>query len=731
MERLAPGYDTEGVGPSLNKVVSSPSQNNATAKEQPRGPHSYFRKYLPGAMLLRTKLVLALTVVGAILVAISGAFTFYDFESDLAQRCLTRAEMASSMVKRALAGKSPRDNMISVLDALTGAPGIDLIALEDTEGRVIAASDPQWLDKSLAENLDGYKPVDITSHKHMSLLSGSLRSPALYSEQITDANDRFVGHVLVQINVADEAAALRAAAWNLIVWMVVGVIVSILIVSLILHRVVVAPIESLWRFAGNNAKGHRTSEAKDEIASIAEVLALSFEATATREIQLADLARHDGLTGLGNRSYFKSRLSQSIQYAEAHDEMLAVMILNLHKFKAVNDTLGHDSGDIVLQRTAEILHNCSLGNGFVARLGGDEFAIVINDVAGADEALEAANRLIRAVGAPLRVGPHEISLNSCMGVTLFPQDGRDKDMLLKNADLALSRAKHEGAGACTLYRHELHLRSIERNTIERDLRQAMINKELELYYQPKLNIVDGTVTGAEALIRWRHPERGYISPTVFIPVAENCGLIADLTRWVLDEACRQNREWQIKGLPKISVAVNVSAVDLRRPDLTDAIANLLVHRGLSPQYLEIEVTESMVMRDVDVVIGTLRRLRGLGIGISIDDFGTGYSSLAYLKRFPVKRLKIDQSFVSDITDKRGGQVIPKVIIDLAHALGVYVVAEGVETAYQLDVLRELGCDEAQGFLLGRPMMANEFEMFLQHSRTKQPTLEDKSRESAA
>ena len=259
-------------------------------------------------------------------------------------------------------------------------------------------------------------------------------------------------------------------------------------------------------------------------------------------------------------------------------------------------------------------------------------------------------------------------------MTLFPQDGRDAEVLMKNADLALSRAKQEGAGACVLYRHELHLRAIERNQIERDLRAAVARQELKLYYQPKVDVATGQITGAEALIRWPHEERGFIPPSVFIPVAERSGLVVDLTRWVLDEACRQNRQWQDDGLPRITVAVNVSAIDLRRADLTDTIANTLIARGLSPQYLELEVTESMVMEDVDTVIGTLRRLRSLGIGIGIDDFGTGYSSLAYLKRFPVKRLKIDRSFVNDIADGREGHIIPKVIIDLAHALGVSVVA---------------------------------------------------------
>jgi EAL domain-containing protein (putative c-di-GMP-specific phosphodiesterase class I) len=323
-----------------------------------------------------------------------------------------------------------------------------------------------------------------------------------------------------------------------------------------------------------------------------------------------------------------------------------------------------------------------------------------------------ANRFIRAVGAPFRIGVHELHQTACVGLTLYPQDARDPDVLLKNADLALSRAKLEGSGACVLYRHELHLRAMERNSIERDLRTALAQKQFVLFYQPKVDIHTGRVAGAEALIRWQHPERGLVPPDLFIPVAERCGFIAEVTKWVLDEACRQNRAWQDLGLPKVGVAINVSAVDLRRADLTDMVANTLVRHALSPQYLELEVTESMVMRDVDVVIGTLRRLRSLGVGIGIDDFGTGYSSLAYLKRFPVKRLKIDRSFVRDIADTREGKVIPKVIIDLAHSLSVNVLAEGVEDAEQLAILRSLGCDEAQGYFLGKPMPAEEFEAFL-------------------
>ncbi len=448
---------------------------------------------------------------------------------------------------------------------------------------------------------------------------------------------------------------------------------------------------------------------------MARALTEFFQARHAGEVRLATLAATDGLTGLGNRTHFKRCLGEQLVAGERHGSMVGVMILNLDNFKDVNDTLGHDAGDLVLQRTAEILRGCARDGDTVARIGGDEFGIIMPGVKSADDALQLASRLVRAVGAPFRLGAQELQQASCVGLTLFPQDGRDADVLVKNADLALSRAKQEGSGACVLYRHELHLRAIERNTIERDLRVALAKDQLTLFYQPKVDIATGRVIGAEALIRWRHEDRGFIPPSVFIPVAERSGLVVPLTKWVLDEACRQNREWQDQGLLKIGVAVNVSAIDLRRTDLTDTIANTLIRRGLSPQYLELEVTESMVMQDVDVVIGTLRRLRSLGVGIGIDDFGTGYSSLAYLKRFPVKRLKIDRSFVQDVADLRDGHVIPKVIIDLAHALGVRVVAEGVETADQYDMLQQLGCDEVQGFLR-RPSDCRmaEFEVFLRN-----------------
>ena len=665
---------------------------------------------------LRAKVVSLLTLIGAVLVALAGIYTIYDFRTSLDLQAWSRAAGVGDAIIYAARNAETLTDLEPVIDAVAGAPGLKGAAVTGPDGLVAISSLPSWKGKALNIDVPLKKnvPVAIAQQKR---LGGYGRYPGDYAFAIDFPRMGESATVLIRVDV-DQLASLNIAdAWNLMMWLVITAILAILSISLLLHRIVVAPIEALRRFAESGGKGKAEAAGPDdEIGAVARVLSASFRARSEGEAQLITLAATDGLTGLGNRSHFKSRLMQDIAACEREEgRNVGVMILNLDNFKDVNDTLGHDAGDRLLQRTAEILRGCAREGDTVARIGGDEFGVIMPDIKNADDALQLAGRLVRAVGAPFRLGAQELQQAACVGLTLYPQDGRDADVLIKNADLALSRAKQEGAGACVLYRHELHLRAIERNTIERDLRTALAKNQLMLFYQPKVDIATGRVVGAEALIRWRHEERGFVPPSLFIPVAERSGLVVPLTKWVLDEACRQNREWQDQGLPKIGVAVNVSAIDLRRTDLTDTIANTLIRHGLSPKYLELEVTESMVMQDVDVVIGTLRRLRSLGIGIGIDDFGTGYSSLAYLKRFPVKRLKIDRSFVHDVADRRDGDVIPKVIIDLAHALGVKVVAEGVETADQYERLQALGCDEVQGYFAGRPMPAAEFEVFLRNS----------------
>lgn len=662
---------------------------------------------------VRIKLLALLCAVGTVITLLSGVFVFRTYENQIDARVYERMSNFTEILGRAAADGKSGDEIESLVRAFRTLPAISVVAIADSTGDIFATTDPDFRHKPLSSL--GWADINarlVASGGKLVRAAGDDLGNAEFARRTVVGSGE--GTIYVRLNLMPMLETVRAAAWGLVVWLIAVVIVATLMVSLVLQRILVGPIEALRDFAEQGGTGplRFAKGSRDEIARIAERLVEAFNATSSNEERLADLAHTDGLTGLGNRSYFKARLAREIARATEGNQFLGVMVLNLDSFKLINDSLGHDVGDIILQRTADILRGCQRPGDTIARLGADEFGVILTGLSAHADTTDTAARFIRAVGAPFRAGGHELHQSACVGLTIYPQDGRDADVLLKNADLALSRAKQDGAGACILYRHELHLRAMERNSIERDLRAALAQKQFVLYYQPKVDILTGRIKGAEALIRWLHPERGLVPPDLFIPVAEQCGIISDVTRWVLDEACRQNRLWQDQGLHHIDVAVNVSAVDLRRADLTDMVANTLVARGLSPQYLELEVTESMVMRDVDVVIGTLRRLRSLGVGIGIDDFGTGYSSLAYLKRFPVKRLKIDRSFICDIADGRSGSVIPKVIIDLAHALGVEVLAEGVEDMAQLQILRQLGCDEAQGYFLGRPMPANEFGEFL-------------------
>lgn len=701
-------------------AMAVPPEGVVAADARPRSPlHARLQAMLPGPALrftsIRTKIVLLMTLVGAVLVMLCGAFVLYDFNRELSRASSARAAGAADALAFAAGQAKSADDIAPVIGAIAGTRSLRAAGLALPDGRIIISSQEDWIGKTIdvEEAHDAARPVHISTQEELGGY-GQYPGDYVWTLPLPDAGTSLI--VLARVDVDRLASLIVIDAWHMMLWLVIAVVLAVLSVSLLLYRVIVTPIETLRDYAAADGAGDmHITQPHDEIGTIVNALRLSFHARSDGEARLEALAATDGLTGIGNRTFFKKRLAEEISKSERHGHMVGVMVLNLDDFKNVNDTLGPDAGDRVLQRTADILKCCAREGDIVARMGGDEFGIIMPGIKTADDAMQLASRLVRAVGAPFRLGSTELQQASCVGITLFPQDGRDDDVLLRTADLALSRAKQEGAGACVLYRHELHLRAIERNMIERDLRAALANNQLSLFYQPKVDIATGRVIGMEALIRWRHEERGYIPPSVFIPVAERCGLIVPLTKWVLDEACRQNRDWQDRDLNRIGVAVNVSALDLRRTDLTDTIANTLIRRGLSPQYLELEVTESMVMQDVDVVIGTLRRLRGLGVGISIDDFGTGYSSLAYLKRFPVKRLKIDRSFVQDVADGREGHVIPKVIIDLAHALGVKVVAEGVESAAQYEALRDLGCDEVQGYFAGRPMPAAEFELFLRNS----------------
>lgn len=420
--------------------------------------------------------------------------------------------------------------------------------------------------------------------------------------------------------------------------------------------------------------------------------------------QLAHQALHDALTGLPNRSLLERRLDQALADARRHNWQLAVLFIDLDRFKQINDTLGHALGDQVLQRVARRLEGCLRKGDFLARMGGDEFTVLLTELADSRDALRVAEKLLAAFEEPFQIEGHELFLTSSIGISLYPRDGKDAVTLRRKADTAMYRAKNRGKNSCEFFAPEFGVAALERLEIENSLRRALDNQELHLYYQPQVD-VGGMLAGFEALLAWHHPTLGLTSPAQFIPVAEESGMIVQIGSWVLAETCRQGAVWQHSGCPRVRVAVNVSATQFSRTDFTETVAEALSVSGLDPSLLELELTEGVVVRDLEESIHQMERLRALGVGLSIDDFGTGYSSLSYLRRLPIDALKIDRSFLQEIDREPHTISLVKAIVALAHGLRLTVVAEGVENQGQLEALRNVGCDLFQGYLLGEPVPA--------------------------
>ncbi|MGE5505395.1 MAG: EAL domain-containing protein [Actinomycetota bacterium] len=425
------------------------------------------------------------------------------------------------------------------------------------------------------------------------------------------------------------------------------------------------------------------------------------------EERIKNLAYFDVLTGLPNRRLLTDRLQVAIANAHRHNHQLAIMFLDLDLFKRINDTLGHGIGDQVLVETGKRLTQCVREGDTVARLGGDEFTILLPELEHVEDAAKLAERVIAQVKQPFMVDDHELYVTTSIGIAVYPEDGTSVETLIKNADTAMYRAKDLGRNSFQLYTPAMNARSFERLAMESSLRHAVSRGEFLLAYQVKVDITDGRMSGVEALVRWHHPEMGLVPPMDFIPLAENMGLISDIGEWVLRTACAQCRSWHDMGLPPVRIAVNVSALQFRETDVPAVVARALADSGLPPQYLELELTETVLMQRVEEVSQVLRQLRAMGVRISIDDFGTGYSSLNYLKRMPIDALKIDRSFVHDLSEDGDDAEIVSTIINLAHNLKLKAIAEGVETPEQAAFLKAKGCDEVQGYLISRPVSGED------------------------
>jgi diguanylate cyclase (GGDEF)-like protein len=425
------------------------------------------------------------------------------------------------------------------------------------------------------------------------------------------------------------------------------------------------------------------------------------------------MAQHDALTGLPNRNLIGDRIEQSVLHAEREGQEVMVAFVDLDSFKLVNDTLGHTAGDELLKTVASRMVDCVRKSDTVGRFGGDEFVLVLPQGTADDtDRAMLLEKILAAVVRPVMLDGQEVQVSCSIGAAIYPRDGSNRDTLMMNADAAMYRAKEMGKNNCQFYAHEMNAALEEKLALLEGLRRAVDDNQLRLVYQPKVDLRSGRVFGVEALLRWQHPERGTVRPDLFIPLAEESGMIVAIGEWVLREACRQARRWQDAGLAPISMSVNVSPRQFDDPRLVSRVAAALAEAGLDAQWLELEVTESLIMRDVQQAVDKMRELERMNIALSIDDFGTGYSSLASLKSFPISRLKIDKSFVRDLAHSTDDQAIARAIISLSHQLHMRVIAEGVETEQQRDFLVQYGCDEMQGYLFSKPVPPGEIEAML-------------------
>lgn len=446
------------------------------------------------------------------------------------------------------------------------------------------------------------------------------------------------------------------------------------------------------------------------------------EQVETTKAQLHHLAHHDVLTGLPNRVLLHDRLSQAIELARRQGTQLAVLFLDLDRFKHINDSLGHAVGDQLLQSISQRLVGCVRHSDTISRQGGDEFVVLLSNIKQPENAALSAQKILTALTVPYLIDQLELHVSVSIGISIYPDDGQNAETLIESADTAMYHVKENGRNNYTFFEQEMNVRAVQRHLIEASLRRALERQEFVLYYQPKIDLHSNMIVGVEALIRWQHPERGLVSPSEFVPIAEDCGLILPIGRWVLREACLQAQAWRQAGLQPVTIAVNVSALEFSAADFLKNIRTTLKDTCLEPHYLELELTESVLMADAEFTDSLLHALADLGVKLAIDDFGTGYSSLSYLRQFPINTLKIDQSFVKRMTSSPDDATIVSAVISMGKSLKLRVIAEGVETPEQYAFLLAQHCDEGQGYYFGHPVAAKVFAALLRTGISPIPSI---------
>lgn len=475
----------------------------------------------------------------------------------------------------------------------------------------------------------------------------------------------------------------------------------------------------ITRYGNELAIEDSTSPIHNEKNELTGVVIVFHDVTIAKELSLkmAYLAQHDFLTNLPNRALLNDRISQSIEIAKRDDVQLAILFIDIDNFKQINDSLGHEIGDAILQSVAQRLTSCVRSSDTISRLGGDEFVILLREEKNATDAAATAEKILAALHTPHCIQKNDIYLSASIGISIYPMDGLNAETLIKSADIAMYQVKNSSKSNYQFFNKEMNIQAAEKQFIEKNLRLALDKKEFTLHYQPKINLITQKITGAEALLRWTHPKLGEIKPEKFIPIAEDSGLILPIGSWVLGEACAQAKYWIDNGLWPITIAVNISAREFKQHNFVEHVRKTLSITGLDPRYLELEITETSLMLDIESSVLTLNALKDLGVKIALDDFGTGYSSLSYLKKFPIDVLKIDKLFIHDITSKNDKDSIISAIIIMASSLNLHIICEGVETQLQLSFLKSKQCDEGQGYYFSKPLSADNFGVLLADQST--------------
>ena len=657
--------------------------------------------------LLRYSQLLALAAIVAVVAALSLLYRGLVFDSLVESEthsnlALTRAFVNATWPSHvgfvARAGSLPPEELVSRpeiarmhqdLRQLSAGLGVVKVKIYDLQGLTVFSSDPRQIGEDKSTNPGfrsaraGQPASEITYRDHFDAWEGSISDRSIIATYVpVRRNDAAPAEAVLEVysDVTSLIQRMQGAQWRVLAGVLAAMALMYCVMQLIFSR---------YRGALREQEAQR----------------------ARQEERIRHLAYHDALTGLPNRARFTERLDEALRRARRAHWQVGLLFVDLDQFKRVNDSLGHDAGDRLLRVVAERIRKAIREADMLFRMGGDEFTVLLEDVRGPEEAAMVAKRMGEAINEALLLQHHELSVTASIGIALYPRDETGGERLVKSADTAMYRAKELGRNRHAFFSQEMNERVEEQMLMEAALRRALKKGEFEIYYQPRVSADSGRPTGAEALLRWHHPEQGLMEPARFVPMLEESGLILQVGAWVLSEACRQAKHWHDAGAP-LHISVNLSSRQFRSDTLVDLVAQALRSSGLAPQMLELELTESLLIENVDHAIDVMHRLKALGVSLSIDDFGTGYSSLGYLKRFPIDCLKIDRSFVRDLHTSPKDAAIVDAIAALAGSLGIGLVAEGVEQPGQADYLRGRHCTELQGFLFSKPVPAATLEQTL-------------------